>query len=102
MRIADLALRRPRLERWRYPITIALATGSNEFCDETLDVLARGEPGFASVVIEDAYTRWGYDEANVSPDWMTAAAWCRALNAWASGFWAACALSPTHLTRRAP
>jgi hypothetical protein len=84
--VADLVAGRQRLERWRYPITIALATGANQFCDATLDILAREQPGFASVVIEDAYTRWGYDESNVSPDWMTAGtAWRRALGAWAGG-----------------
>jgi hypothetical protein len=47
-----------QLERWRYPIVIALAISSRDTVDSLLAAMAEVSPGFAGQVIDESVRRW--------------------------------------------
>jgi hypothetical protein len=57
--VAELVASRPRLDRWRYALAIALATGPRQFVDDAMTALVSGEPGFAAEIVEESFQRWG-------------------------------------------
>jgi hypothetical protein len=59
--IEELLGDRRRLDRWRYALAIAVATGPRAYVDETLGVLSRNDPGFAARVVEESLARWAAD-----------------------------------------
>lgn len=68
VRVAELACSPPRLDRWRYALAIALATGPRQFVDETMKALAAAEPGFAAEIVEESFERWATrDEPVTTP-----------------------------------
>jgi hypothetical protein len=60
--VAELVADQPRLDRWRYALAIAIATGPAAFVNETMGTLARQNPGFAARVVEESVSRWAADD----------------------------------------
>lgn len=84
--VTDLATDPQRLNRWRYAIAIAIATGAASFVDALLDALARADPGFAADVLAESLTRWASDEPQEHPDALEAGRQLRhAFLAWKTG-----------------
>jgi hypothetical protein len=57
--VADLVASRSRLDRWRYALAIALASGPKQFVDDAMATLVSGEPAFAAEIVEESFQRWG-------------------------------------------
>jgi hypothetical protein len=57
--VAELVTSRPRLDRWRYALAIALAAGPRQFVDEAMPTLVAAEPAFAAELVEESFQRWG-------------------------------------------
>jgi hypothetical protein len=84
--ISDLAADARRLDRWRYAVAIAIATGAEAFVDEILEALIRADPGFAASVLAESLARWASDEEREHPDVLTAGRQLRrAYESWAAG-----------------
>lgn len=74
------------LDRWRYPLAIAVANGPAEFVDGLLDRLARHDPGFAAELLGESLSRWARDSGEAHEDWRRAGAELRSsLLAWGEG-----------------
>jgi len=56
--VADLVTSRPRLDRWRYALAIALTTGPRQFIDDVMTTLVVAEPAFAAEIVEESFQRW--------------------------------------------
>jgi hypothetical protein len=56
--VADLVTSPPRLDRWRYALAIALATGPRQFVDDAMGTLVAAEPAFAAEIVEESFQRW--------------------------------------------
>jgi hypothetical protein len=56
--VADVVASPPRLDRWRYALAIALATGPRQFVDDAMATLVATEPAFAAEVVEESFERW--------------------------------------------
>jgi hypothetical protein len=56
--VADIAASSPRLDRWRYALSIALAIGPRSFVDSTMETLVSADPAFAAVVVEESFRQW--------------------------------------------
>lgn len=54
----DLINDSTRLERWRYPLVIAIGTLSDDEVSGVLGPIVATHPGFASVLIRDAISQW--------------------------------------------
>jgi len=73
------------LDLWRYPLALAVATGSHAAATNLLRPLMQEVPGFAFVVIDEALTRASLDGTE-APPWREAGAQMReALEAIAAG-----------------
>jgi hypothetical protein len=75
-----------RLDRWKYPIAIAIATGTTSFVDELVGVLAHRDAGFAADVLNESLSRWASEAPRPQPDSLAAGGELRrALLAWGAG-----------------
>lgn len=65
-RVTELASSPPRLDRWRYALAIALATGPRQFVDEAMATLVGADPAFAAEIVEESFERWAMREKPVT------------------------------------
>ena len=82
----DIASDVSRLEQWRYPLIIAVATLSHENASAILRPLVRDQPAFASDVVDKGLARWGLGEDVPPPPSKQAGQFVReAMDAWTTG-----------------
>jgi hypothetical protein len=74
-----------RLDRWRYALAISLSTGPRRFVDETMDMLVRHEPGFASELVADSLARSNGERGPDSDSLVVGEQLRAALSSWADG-----------------
>lgn len=75
-----------RLEAWRYPLIIFVATSSHEQVTALLEPLTRQHPGFVSSIISDALASWGLSEEVLPPPARECGQRIRsAMKAWVEG-----------------
>lgn len=75
-----------RLEAWRYPLIIFVATSSHEQVTALLEPLTRQHPGFVSSLISDAVASWGLSEEILPPPARECGQRIRtAMKAWVEG-----------------
>jgi hypothetical protein len=60
--IKDYIQKPERLERWRYPLAIAVATFSHDIVTALLQPIAEKYPTFAVEVVREGSSRWGDSE----------------------------------------
>jgi hypothetical protein len=87
VRVADVCGDPRRLDRWRYPLAIALTNGPRAFIDDSMACLVQEQPGFAAELVEESFHRWGRGAAAsaTTPTAVEAGtALRRAIEAWAN------------------
>ena len=95
--IVDLLADPLRLERWRYPLAIAVATGPTDRVDQLMEPLARNTPGFASQIVEEAVNRWAREESSEPVEVREAGRALRgSILAWAEGLGPLCDILLPH------
>jgi nucleoside phosphorylase len=87
--IGDLVSNAPRLERWRYPLIIAVGLFSHELVSRLLSPLAARRPAFCSYVVDEAMTRYAFpgdpDPPAAPPPIESGKKIREAMVAWATG-----------------
>ncbi|OIQ10581.1 DUF4062 domain-containing protein [Neomoorella thermoacetica] len=75
-----------RLEAWRYPLIIFVATFSHEQVTSILEPLTKEHPGFVSQIIDDGLASWGLEEEVLPPPPQECGQRIRtAMKAWVEG-----------------
>jgi hypothetical protein len=86
--VIEISSSRPRLDRWLYAISIALATGPRSFIDSTMETLVAADPAFAAVVVEESFRQWlssGSTQAPTATAAEAGASLRKAISSWDAG-----------------
>ncbi|MGB3310511.1 MAG: NACHT domain-containing protein [Nodosilinea sp.] len=75
-----------RLERWRYPLAIAVATFSHNLVSQLLKPVAEMYPTFAAEIILTSSSRWGKHETPLPSFEQCGRQLQQAMQAWVNGF----------------
>ena len=74
-----------RLENWRYPLTIAIATLGEEIVFKLLKPIVQNYPAFAAEILLEASVRWGGREISLPPFKECGEQIQTAMKAWVQG-----------------
>lgn len=75
-----------RLERWRYPLVIAVATLSHDLASQLLKPIAETYPTFAAEIVLASSSRWGTREIPLPSVQHCGRQLQQAMQAWVNGF----------------
>lgn len=75
-----------RLERWRYPLVIAVASFSHNLASRLLEPVAKTYPTFAAEIILASSSRWGTHETPLPSVQQCGRQLQQAMQAWVNGF----------------
>jgi hypothetical protein len=85
--VVDLAQDEQRLQRWRYPLTIAAGTLDHDRVTSLLLPLVKYRPGFAALIVKEGISKWGTtDEIAPPPAHECGQRIRQAMEAWVEGF----------------
>jgi len=75
-----------RLERWRYPLAIAVATLNHDLASQLLKPIAETYPTFAAEIVLASSSRWGTGETPLPSVQQCGQQLQQAMQAWVNGF----------------
>jgi hypothetical protein len=75
-----------RLERWRYPLVVAVATLSHDLASQLLESIAETYPTFAAEIVIASSSRWGKHEIPLPSVQQCGRQLQQAMQAWVNGF----------------
>ncbi|MCM1981980.1 MULTISPECIES: SMEK domain-containing protein [Cyanophyceae] len=84
--IGDCVHSPERLEKWRYPLVIAVATLSHDLASQLLEPIAETYPTFAVEIVMASSSRWGTRETPLPSAQQCGRQLQQAMQAWVNGF----------------
>ncbi|MEO0397701.1 MAG: NACHT domain-containing protein, partial [Cyanobacteria bacterium P01_A01_bin.137] len=84
--IGDCVHSPERLEKWRYPLVIAVATLSHDLASQLLEPIAETYPTFAAEIVLASSSRWGTHETPLPSVQQCGRQLQQAMQAWVNGF----------------